>query len=111
MLSRQPTLLRKLLRKEQRRECSLVLQPFRYLGKTDFFATPLQDDSQWDDIDKLTDESTETQSVGGHLTGPSRLPEAASVAPAYQEMLAAIGVDKDDIAGDVSDDSVDADYE
>eukprot|EP01043_Picozoa_sp_COSAG02_P079942 COSAG02_NODE_18759_length_921_cov_0.772506_1_plen_171_part_10 len=58
--SRQPTLLRKLLRKEQRRESSLVLQLFRYLVQTEFFAKPIQDDRQLDEAG-INSEDTEIE--------------------------------------------------
>lgn len=103
MQSRQPTLLRKLLRKEQRREHSLVLQLFRYLVKTDFFAQPIQNDRLLDD--NINDEETEMQEGEVGPTGLSGLPPAAALIPAYQEMLAAVGVnDTDDTDDDDGDD-------
>lgn len=100
--SRQPTLLRKLLRKEQRRESSLVLQLFRYLVQTEFFAKPIQDDRQLDEAD-INSEDTEMEDGEVGLPGLSRLPPAAALIPAYQEMLAAVGVDDDDDTNDDND--------
>lgn len=94
--SRQPTLLRKLLRKEQRRECSLVLQLFRHLVQTDFFSKPLQDDRQWDDDDG--DDGDEDEQTEPGEVGPARvsqLPPAEALVPAYQAMLAAVGLEDD----------------
>ena len=94
MQSRQPTLLRKLLRKEQRREYSLVLQLFRHLVQTDFFATPLHSDN-------INDKHIQEGEVVP--AGLSRLPPAASLVPAYQAMLAAFGVDDDESDDDTAD--------
>ena len=94
MQSRQPTLLRKLLRKEQRREYSLVLQLFRHLVQTEFFTTPLHDDNISCDG---------TQEGDAAPAGLSMLPPAASLVPAYQEMLAAVGVNDDESDDDMGD--------
>lgn len=65
---------------------------------TDFFATPVQDDTKWDDAEHENTEEGEVCS-----TKLSQLAPPATLIPAYQEMLAAVGVDDDNSDDEITD--------